>query len=139
MPDPWSCPLIADSKPSQLYQGLFRRAYASSSAMDRRTRTLQTSLYQLFLDRKYGEGELLESASLIACSNRETDRSAAHRMSTPLNNRHAHHKSGSRRRGPVRLVCHQRDRNIHFQSRQLDFGELSVRRHPSASLLGPTG
>ena len=35
---------------------------------------VQAALYQLVLDRKVGEYELPEGASLIACGNRETDR-----------------------------------------------------------------
>ena len=51
---------------------------------------VQAALYQLVLDRKVGEYELPEGASLIACGNRETDRSVVHRMPTPLSNRFVH-------------------------------------------------
>ena len=44
---------------------------------------VQAALYQLVLDRKVGEYELPEGASLIACGNRESDRGVAHRMPTP--------------------------------------------------------
>ena len=42
------------------------------------------------LDRKVGEYELPEGASLIACGNRETDRGVVHRMPTPLSSRFVH-------------------------------------------------
>ena len=44
---------------------------------------VQAALYQLVLDRKVGEYELPEGASLIACGNRESDRGVVHRMPTP--------------------------------------------------------
>ena len=51
---------------------------------------VQAALYQLVLDRKVGEYELPEGASLIACGNRETDRGVVHRMPTPLSSRFVH-------------------------------------------------
>ena len=51
---------------------------------------VQASLYQLVLDRKCGEYELPDGASLIACSNRESDRGVVHRMPAPLSNRFVH-------------------------------------------------
>ena len=51
---------------------------------------VQAALYQLVLDRKVGEYELPEGASLIACGNRETDRGIVHRMPTPLASRFVH-------------------------------------------------
>ena len=48
---------------------------------------VQEALYQLMFDRKVGEYELPEGASLIACGNRETDRGVVHRMLTPLASR----------------------------------------------------
>ena len=51
---------------------------------------VQASLYQLVLDRKVGEYELPEGASLIACGNRESDRGVTHRMPTPLASRFVH-------------------------------------------------
>ena len=51
---------------------------------------VQAALYQLVLDRKVGEYELPEGASLIACGNRETDRDVVHRMPTPLASRFVH-------------------------------------------------
>ncbi len=51
---------------------------------------VQAALYQLVLDRKVGEYELPEGASLIACGNRESDRSVVHRMPTPLASRFVH-------------------------------------------------
>ena len=51
---------------------------------------VQASLYQLVLDRKVGEYELPEGASLIACGNRESDRGVVHRMPTPLASRFVH-------------------------------------------------
>ena len=51
---------------------------------------VQASLYQLVLDRRVGEYELPEGASLIACGNRETDRGVVHRMPTPLASRFVH-------------------------------------------------
>ena len=51
---------------------------------------VQAALYQLTLERKCGEYELPEGASIIACSNRENDRGVVHRMPTPLANRFIH-------------------------------------------------
>ena len=51
---------------------------------------VQAALYQLVLDRRCGEYELPEGASLIACGNREGDRGIAHRMPTPLASRFVH-------------------------------------------------
>ena len=51
---------------------------------------VQAALYQLVLDRRVGEYELPEGASLIACGNRETDRGVVHRMPTPLASRFVH-------------------------------------------------
>ena len=51
---------------------------------------VQAALYQLSLERKCGEYELPEGASIIACSNRENDRGVVHRMPTPLANRFVH-------------------------------------------------
>ena len=53
-------------------------------------RMVQAALYQLVLDRKVGEYELPEGAALIACGNRETDRSVVHPMPTPLASRFVH-------------------------------------------------
>ena len=51
---------------------------------------VQAALYQLVLDRKCGEYELPDGASLIACGNRESDRGVVHRMPTPLASRFVH-------------------------------------------------
>ena len=51
---------------------------------------VQAALYQLALERKVGEYELPEGASLIACGNREGDRGVVHRMPTPLASRFVH-------------------------------------------------
>ena len=51
---------------------------------------VQAALYQLVLDRRCGEYELPEGASLIACGNRESDRGVTHRMPTPLASRFVH-------------------------------------------------
>ena len=51
---------------------------------------VQAALYQHVLDRRCGEYELPEGASLIACGNRETDRGVTHRMPTPLASRFVH-------------------------------------------------
>ena len=51
---------------------------------------VQAALYQLVLDRKVGEYELPEGASLIACGNRDNDRGVVHRMPTPLASRFVH-------------------------------------------------
>ena len=51
---------------------------------------VQAAMYQLVLDRKVGEYELPEGASLIACGNREGDRGVVHRMPTPLASRFVH-------------------------------------------------
>ena len=51
---------------------------------------VQAALYQLCLERKVGEYELPEGASIMACSNREGDRGVVHRMPTPLASRFVH-------------------------------------------------
>ena len=51
---------------------------------------VQAALYQLVLDRKCGEYQLPEGASLIACGNRESDRGVVHRMPTPFASRFVH-------------------------------------------------
>ncbi len=51
---------------------------------------VQAALYQLVLDRKVGEYELPDGASLIACGNREGDRGVVNRMPTPLASRFVH-------------------------------------------------
>lgn len=51
---------------------------------------VQASMYQFCLERKIGEYELPEGASVIACGNRETDRGVVHRMPTPLASRFVH-------------------------------------------------
>ena len=55
-----------------------------------RAHGFQAALYQLVLDRRCGEYELPDGASLIACGNRETDRGVTHRMPTPLASRFVH-------------------------------------------------
>ena len=51
---------------------------------------VQAALFQLVRDRKCGEYELPEGASLMACGNREGDRGITHRMPTPLASRFVH-------------------------------------------------
>ena len=51
---------------------------------------VQAALFQLVRDRKCGEYELPEGASLMACGNRESDRGITHRMPTPLASRFVH-------------------------------------------------
>ena len=51
---------------------------------------VQAALYQLAVERKVGEYELPDGASLIACGNREGDRGVVHRMPTPLASRFVH-------------------------------------------------
>ena len=51
---------------------------------------VQAALFQLVRDRKCGEYELPEGASLMACGNRQADRSVVHRMPTPLASRFVH-------------------------------------------------
>ena len=51
---------------------------------------VQAALFQLVRDRKCGEYELPEGASLMACGNREADRGVMHRMPTPLASRFVH-------------------------------------------------
>ena len=51
---------------------------------------VQAALFQLVRDRKCGEYELPEGASLMACGNRESDRGVTHRMPTPLASRFVH-------------------------------------------------
>ena len=96
----------------------------------------QAAVYQLVLDRKVGEYELPEGASLIACGNRESDRVVVHRMPTPLASRFVHleikvdPRTGlpgggerNRARGPVLIVLHHERRQI------VHFG---VTAHPTA-------
>ena len=72
---------------------------------------VQAALYQLVLDRKVGEYELPEGASLIACGNRETDRGVVHRMPTPLASRFVHLEIRVDADGLARLGRRQRDRS----------------------------
>ena len=51
---------------------------------------VQAALYQLVLDRKCGEYELPDGASIIACGNRDADRAITHRMPTSLASRFVH-------------------------------------------------
>ena len=51
---------------------------------------VQVALYQLCLERRIGEYELPPGAAIIACGNREQDRSIVHRMPAPLANRFVH-------------------------------------------------
>ena len=51
---------------------------------------VQASLFQLVRDRKCGEYELPEGASIMACGNRQSDRGVVHRMPTPLASRFVH-------------------------------------------------
>ena len=51
---------------------------------------VQAALFQLVRDRKCGEYELPEGASLMACGNRQSDRGVVHRMPTPLASRFVH-------------------------------------------------
>ena len=51
---------------------------------------VQAALFQLVRDRKCGEYELPEGASLMACGNRDGDRGVTHRMPTPLASRFVH-------------------------------------------------
>ena len=51
---------------------------------------VQAALFQLVRDRKCGEYELPEGASLMACGNRESDRGVTHRMPRPLASRFVH-------------------------------------------------
>ena len=51
---------------------------------------VQVALFQLCLERRIGEYELPPGAAIIACGNREQDRSIVHRMPAPLANRFVH-------------------------------------------------
>ena len=51
---------------------------------------VQAALFQLVRDRRCGEYELPEGASLMACGNRQSDRGVTHRMPTPLASRFVH-------------------------------------------------
>ena len=51
---------------------------------------IQTSLYQLTLDRKIGEYTLPEKCAVIACGNRENDGGVFHRMPAALRSRMIH-------------------------------------------------
>lgn len=51
---------------------------------------VQSALYQLVLDRAVGEYRLPDTASIIACGNREQDRSGVNRMAPPLASRFVH-------------------------------------------------
>jgi MoxR-like ATPase len=51
---------------------------------------VQSSAYQLILDRKVGEYELPDGWSIVAAGNREGDRGVTYRMPSPLANRFVH-------------------------------------------------
>ena len=51
---------------------------------------VQIALFQLCLERRIGEYQLPPGAAIIACGNREQDRSIVHRMPAPLANRFVH-------------------------------------------------
>lgn len=51
---------------------------------------VQSSAYQLILDRRVGEYELPEGWALVAAGNREGDRGVTYRMPAPLANRFVH-------------------------------------------------
>lgn len=52
--------------------------------------TVQAVAFQLVLDRRVGEHELLPNVRVVAASNRETDKAGINRMLTPLANRFVH-------------------------------------------------
>ena len=52
--------------------------------------SVQSSAYQLILDRKVGEYELPEGWAIVAAGNREGDRGVTYRMPAPLANRFVH-------------------------------------------------
>ena len=51
---------------------------------------VQAAMFQLVRDRRCGEYELPEGASIMACGNRHSDRGVTHRMPTPLASRFVH-------------------------------------------------
>ena len=51
---------------------------------------VQASLYQWVLDGKLGEATMGEGWTIVAASNRDTDRAVTYRMPTPLRNRFIH-------------------------------------------------
>lgn len=51
---------------------------------------VQAPAYQLTLDRRIGEHELMDNVFIVAASNREGDKGVSHRMATPLANRFTH-------------------------------------------------
>ena len=52
--------------------------------------SVQSSAYQLILDRKVGEYELPDGWAIVAAGNREGDRGVTYRMPAPLANRFVH-------------------------------------------------
>ena len=52
--------------------------------------SVQSSAYQLILDRRIGEYELPEGWAIVAAGNREGDRGVTYRMPSPLANRFVH-------------------------------------------------
>ena len=48
---------------------------------------VQAAMFQIVRDRKCGEYELPDGASIMACGNRHSDRGVTHRMPTPLASR----------------------------------------------------
>ena len=52
--------------------------------------SVQSSAYQLILDRKVGEYELPDAWAIVAAGNREGDRGVTYRMPAPLANRFVH-------------------------------------------------
>ena len=51
---------------------------------------VQAAMFQIVRDRKCGEYELPDGASIMACGNRHSDRGVTHRMPTPLASRFVH-------------------------------------------------
>ena len=86
---------------------------------------VQAALYQLTLERKYGEYELPEGASIIACGNRENDRVVVHRMPTPLANRFVHDFFGDYIPNLKPLLRSQAQKAPHFAARTIPTGCLS--------------
>ena len=71
---------------------------------------VQAALFQLVRDRKCGEYQLPEGASLMACGNRESDRGVVHRMPTPAGLALRSPRDQGRPVGLVRMGSRERDR-----------------------------
>lgn len=58
------------------------------------SKAVSGAAYQIILDRKLGDQELMDNVYIVAAGNRETDKGVTNRMPTPLANRFTHVELG---------------------------------------------